>query len=567
MTTGADPMDTELAGAPMILIVEDSPTQAEQLQFLLFKHGFQTEVARNGRLAVEAMGVRKPDIVISDIVMPEMDGYELCAAIRGDDRLSDTRIVLLTSLSETEEVLRALECGADYFITKPYDEQFLVERIDAILAHRNEQDVDGSHGDDEIVYNRKSYAIRTERRRILELLLATYESTIRKNSELRRAHDELRSMNDKLERAVTERTKALESETYQRQRTEAVLQNLRRTEEALAERHRALSVLYKVTTVIGIARDLREMCIGVLGAISEMKLFGFESHGRIFHVEDGRFTDCFSLDTGDHPAPPSIAACEECLCGQAARTGEIILSRDAENDPRLKGSGCEGGPHGYVIVPLKTQSRPVGVLCLCVDPANVPDMADSEDLLRSLGSQIAVGIENARIYEQTRHSSLHDPLTGLPNRRNMEIFFDKAYAQAARGASLSVLLFDIDRFKSYNDTYGHAAGDKVLISVGKTAAEQLRDTDLIARFGGEEFLIICLGLGLTESYKVAERIRGAIEKQTEVTVSIGVAAYNHGLADKEKLVECADSALYLAKNNGRNRVEVHVRKESGNPLS
>ncbi len=550
-----------------ILIVEDSPTQAEQLQFLLFKHGFQTEVARNGRLALEAIGQGRPDIVISDIVMPEMDGYELCAAIRADARLVDTRIVLLTSLSETEEVLRALECGADYFITKPYEEQFLVERIEAILAQRRELAGNPPPAGDEIVYNRKSYAIRTERRKILDLLLATYESTIRKNGELRRAHDELRSMNDKLERAVAERTKALESETYQRQRTEAVLQNLRRAEEALAERHRALSVLYKVTTVISIARDLREMCIGVLGAISELKLFGFESHGRIFHFEDGRFTDRFSIAPDTHPPPPSLAACEECLCGQAARSGEIILSRGSEKDIQLMGAGCEGGPRGYVIVPLKTQARTVGVLCLCVDPANVPEMSDSEELLQSLGSQIAVGIENARIYEQTRHSSLHDPLTGLPNRRNMEIFFDKAYAQAARGASLSVLLFDIDRFKSYNDTYGHAAGDKVLVSVGKVASEQLRDTDLIARFGGEEFLIICLGLGLTESYKVAERIRAAIEKQTEVTVSIGVAAYNHGLADKEKLVECADSALYLAKGNGRNRVEVYVRKESAGPLS
>jgi diguanylate cyclase (GGDEF)-like protein len=560
-------MKSPAAPPPAILIVEDSPTQAEQLQFLLFKQGFQTEVARNGRLALEAIALRKPAIVISDIVMPEMDGYELCAAIRSDDRLADIRIVLLTSLSETEEVLRALQCGADYFITKPYDEEFLVEWIEAILAQRSGAPGESPANGDEIVYNRKSYAIRTERHRILDLLLATYESTIRKNVELRRAHDELRSMNDKLERAVAERTRALESETYQRQRTEAVLQNLRRAEETLAERHRALSVLYKITTVISVARDMREMCTGVLAAIAELRLFGFESHGRIFHVEDGRFTDTFALDAGHDPSRTCLAACEGGLCGEAARSGEIVLSREAGCGTHADGMPCAGCPGGHVIVPLKTQARLVGILCLCVDPANVPEMAEAGELLHSLGGQIAVGIENARIYEQTRHSSLHDPLTGLPNRRSMEIFFEKAYAQAARGASLSVLLFDIDRFKHYNDTYGHAAGDKVLISVGKVASEQLRDTDLIARYGGEEFLIVCLGLGLTESYKVAERIRAAIEQKTEVTVSIGVAAFNHGLADKEKLVECADVALYLAKNNGRNRVEVHVRKDPSPPLS
>ncbi|HEY3488802.1 MAG TPA: diguanylate cyclase [Candidatus Deferrimicrobiaceae bacterium] len=545
-----------------ILIVEDSPTQAEQLQFLLFKHGFQTDVALNGRIAIEAIRLRKPDIVISDIVMPEMDGYELCAAIRSDSGLDSIRIVLLTSLSETDEVLRALESGADYFITKPYDERFLVERIQGILARRKSSD--DNPDSNEIVYNHKRYAIHTERRRILDLLLATYESTIKKNGELRRAHDELRNMNDKLERAVTERTKALESETYQRQRVEAVLENLRRAEEALVERHRALSVLYKITTVISVARDPREMCVGVLEAISELKLFGFETRGRIFNVENGRFTDCFPLKAEDNPPPPSLAACEECLCGLAARTGEIILSRGPGEVP-LHSVTCECDTHGHVIVPLKTQSGTVGVLCLCVDPAGVPDIGEAGELLRSLGGQIAIGIENARVYEQTRHSSLHDPLTGLPNRRNMEIFFEKAYAQATRGASLSVLLFDIDRFKSYNDTYGHAAGDKVLVSVGKTASEQLRDTDLIARFGGEEFLVICLGLGLTESYKVAERIRAAIEANTEVTVSIGVAAYSHGVGGKEKLIECADAALYVAKNNGRNRVEVHVRKETAPP--
>jgi diguanylate cyclase (GGDEF)-like protein len=555
-------MTTETAGTPAILIVEDSPTQAEQLRFLLVKHGFRTEVARNGRLALEAMEQSLPDIVISDIVMPEMDGYELCAAIRADARLAAVRIVLLTSLSETAEVLRALQCGADYFITKPYDEHFLVERIEAILSRSDEDEPEDG---DEIVHDRKRYAIRTGRRRILDLLLATYESTIRKNSELRRAHDTLRTLNDKLERAVDERTKALESETYQRQRTEAVLQNLRKAEEALVERHKALSALYKITSVISVARDMREMCTGVLSAMSELKLFGFESRGRIFLFDEGHFTACYSADPAEAP-PADLAACERCLCGQAALSGRIILMREHDGETSPAGS-CGTDPHGHVIVPLKNQARTVGVLCLCVDPLQVPQFEESHELLASIGSQIAVGIENARIYEQTRHSSLHDPLTGLPNRRNMEIFFEKAFAQAGRGASLSVLLFDIDRFKSYNDTYGHAAGDKVLVAVGKVAAAQLRDTDLIARFGGEEFLVVCLGLGLTESYKVAERIRAAIETQTDVTVSIGVAAYNHGLADKEKLVESADSALYEAKHNGRNRVEIHVRKESKPTLS
>jgi diguanylate cyclase (GGDEF)-like protein len=177
-----------------------------------------------------------------------------------------------------------------------------------------------------------------------------------------------------------------------------------------------------------------------------------------------------------------------------------------------------------------------------------------------------MGIESARLYEQTRHSSLHDPLTGLPNRRHMEIFFEKAFARALRGTPLSVLLFDIDHFKRYNDTHGHAAGDQALVRVAKAASEQIRSSDLVARYGGEEFLAICQGQGLTESYRIAERIRGAIEEKAGVTVSVGVASYHAGIPDGGALVELADKALYRAKRNGRNRVELQLREEAKPPV-
>jgi DNA-binding response OmpR family regulator len=116
-------------GEQEILIVEDSPTQAEQLKFILQKNNYQVCFARNGREAIDLLKRRMPTIIISDIVMPEMDGYQLCKFIKSDEALKKIPVVLLTSLSDPGDVLKGLECGADNFMTKPYDEKTLVTRL------------------------------------------------------------------------------------------------------------------------------------------------------------------------------------------------------------------------------------------------------------------------------------------------------------------------------------------------------------------------------------------------------------------------------------------------------
>ncbi len=112
-----------------ILIAEDSRTQADQLGFLLEEHGFEVTIAANGKQALRAAQANKPDLIISDIVMPEMDGYELCKAIKSDEKLQDIPVILVTTLSDSQDVIRGLECGADNFIRKPYDERYLLSRI------------------------------------------------------------------------------------------------------------------------------------------------------------------------------------------------------------------------------------------------------------------------------------------------------------------------------------------------------------------------------------------------------------------------------------------------------
>ena len=103
-----------------ILIVEDSPTQAQRLQHILQRQGYDVRHAANGRLALDAARQSKPALIISDVVMPEMDGYELCRQVKADATLSDTPVILVTTLSDPGDVIRGLECRADNFILKPY---------------------------------------------------------------------------------------------------------------------------------------------------------------------------------------------------------------------------------------------------------------------------------------------------------------------------------------------------------------------------------------------------------------------------------------------------------------
>ena len=189
-----------------ILIVEDSPTQALQLQYILEHHHYRASVAINGRDALAGMRQHKPIIVISDILMPEMDGYQLCQQIKADANLADIPVILLTSLSDPKDVIKGLECGADNFIMKPYDEDFLLSRIQYILANQRVRRAERTQMGLEIFFAGQTYYITSDRLQILNLLLSTYETAVQKNRQLIEAQDTLQQLNAHLEEIVAERT-------------------------------------------------------------------------------------------------------------------------------------------------------------------------------------------------------------------------------------------------------------------------------------------------------------------------------------------------------------------------
>jgi two-component system, sensor histidine kinase and response regulator len=175
-----------------VLIAEDSVTQALRLQNTLEKNGFTVTAARDGQEALDALAIGRPSLVISDIQMPGMNGYELCRHVKADPALREIPLILLTSLSAPQDIIRGLECGADNFVVKPYDEAFLLARIRSVFANRGlGPSADGTAIP--VYFSGQRFEISANRRQILNLLLSTYETAVQTNTSLIKAHEELKA--------------------------------------------------------------------------------------------------------------------------------------------------------------------------------------------------------------------------------------------------------------------------------------------------------------------------------------------------------------------------------------
>ncbi|WP_222708416.1 GGDEF domain-containing protein [Alkalisalibacterium limincola] len=180
------------------------------------------------------------------------------------------------------------------------------------------------------------------------------------------------------------------------------------------------------------------------------------------------------------------------------------------------------------------------------------------DLASNLAVLIAAG-EIGRLNQRLEHLATSDHLTGLWNRYRMEEAIDHQVSVAARyGRPCAVVMFDIDHFKQFNDTHGHDAGDEVLVQVAQAVSSQLRDSDYVSRWGGEEFMVLAADTVNEGASRLAERLRAAIEALAikdygRVTASFGVAVHRNGEQSRDMLKR-ADVALYSAKAGGRNRV-------------
>jgi signal transduction histidine kinase len=196
--------------------------QARRLRDCLEKAGYRVSVATNGREGLNTAKAHRPSLVISDIVMPVMDGFVMCRAMRNDGLLKNIPIIILTSLSNPEDIVKGLEAGADSYVSKPYEAKILLSRIRAVMSlPRLEQE--GTERKLQVVLGGKRYIIAANRLQVLSLLLSTYEDAVLQNLRLREARRNLVVLNEKLERMVATRTAALEDEVVERKQAETAL--------------------------------------------------------------------------------------------------------------------------------------------------------------------------------------------------------------------------------------------------------------------------------------------------------------------------------------------------------
>jgi diguanylate cyclase (GGDEF)-like protein/PAS domain S-box-containing protein len=262
------------------------------------------------------------------------------------------------------------------------------------------------------------------------------------------------------------------------------------------------------------------------------------------------------------------------LIVELKRQGTPIILADAQADSRFEKWGARGYVHGWMGLPLRVHGEPIGYLTM--DSARVGAYGPQDAaLVQAFADEVAIAIENARLFQQVQRLAITDPLTGLNNRR---YFFEAARRELERArryqSSLSLIMLDIDHFKRVNDTYGHLAGDRVLVAVAARCKEKLREVDISARYGGEEFVFLLPETDVEGARQVADRLRAVVndtpidagDKKVVISISLGVADLDEECVDIQALVRRADQALYVTKETGRGQVTAWhrgMRAENG----
>jgi diguanylate cyclase (GGDEF)-like protein len=337
-----------------ILVVEDSATQAEQLRFLLEQENHRVRVAANGRLALAEVRARRPTLVITDVVMPEMDGYELCATLKADPAFKQIPVVIVTSLSGIQDIAKSLECGADNFIRKPYDPKTLLARIEYILLNRELRKTGRDPTGMEILMGGQKHFIASGREQIVDLLISTYEEAVHMNEEL------------------------------QAQQREIALSN------------RTLRVLYRIAGDLNRVAGEAEVCEHALQGLLELPDFA----AAWVCLDDGA-ADMRTFGSAHLPAalrqPGALEG--DCRCRRMLRSGELRHGTALVECDRLQkfAPAAADGASSHASLPLTVGEQCLGVMNV-VGVASEAFSSETLRMLEAVASQLAVGIQRAQLY-------------------------------------------------------------------------------------------------------------------------------------------------------------------------
>jgi len=374
-----------------ILIVEDSPTQAARLEHILQQEGYKVTAASNGKEALACIGRRKPTLVISDILMPEMDGYEMCKRLKSDASLSSIPIILLTTLNDPKDVVKGLECGADHFITKPYDEKMFISRVRGVQSNLDLRKTQKMGMGVEILIAGQRYFITSDRMQILDFLISTYETAVQQNSELTETRDKLNELNEKLEDKVKQRTSELIAEVAQRITAEEKIERL----------NSVLRSLRNVNQLITKENDREKLLKGACDTMTENLVFRsawialFDDAGKLL------FTTESGLGKAFQPVLEQLQQGELPECGRHALNQPGLFIKDASTDcgdcPLAKTSGEKMA----VIAGLHHGTKTYGMLAVSLPIDVTPDM-EEQSLFQELVDDIAYGLHKIELQEQRK---------------------------------------------------------------------------------------------------------------------------------------------------------------------
>jgi two-component system cell cycle response regulator len=448
-----------------VLVVDDIATNVKLLETKLAAEYFDVVTAMNGRDAIAICEQGLCDIVLLDVMMPDLDGFEVCRLLKTSPVTAHMPVVMVTALDQPSDRLKGLDAGADDFLTKPVDDVALFARVRSLVR-------------------------------------------------LKAVTDELRA------RLLGSRALGLADPLV----------------AAATETGQNASVL-----LVDDRASSYERLASALSQYHRVEVEPNPSLAMIRAAEGDFDVVLVSLDLQDFDG---LRLCSQLRSLERTRHAAVILIADMDDRARVL-RGLDIGAHDFLV-------RPV----------------DRNELVARVRTQV----RRRRFAERLRDgvqismdAAVTDGLTGLHNRRYLDVHLATLFdAASRRGAPLALLLLDIDRFKSINDTWGHEAGDDVLREFAVRVRGMTRNVDLVARYGGEEVVVVIPDATAEEARFVAERIRERIggtpfeihrrSRRIDVTVSIGVAGRERQDESSAEMVKRADQALYRAKETGRNRV-------------
>lgn len=328
-----------------------------------------------------------------------------------------------------------------------------------------------------------------------------------------------------------------------------------------------LTQLYEISQELGQSLVLTELLEDIKKIITKklkyscfsISLYGENEEGALMLMALEGFAGA-SLQIDKPISDPESLVCK------VARTGDgIIVSSALQKDFFLHDTR-ESKPQGvFYCQPLEISHRVIGVLVVG-HASPFPFLTEEKQFLDSLCSQVAMAFDRSLFYMKTKELSVKDELTGVYNRRYFQQELHMEFKRALRfHRPLSLLMIDVDYFKNFNDRYGHLQGDKILNRLAQLILKNVREVDCVARFGGEEFIVLLADTAFAEALGVAEKLRRLVrhdaksfmqDQQLEefLTVSIGVSTYPDLVDNEEALINTADIALYEAKERGRDNV-------------